>query len=984
MTVSTEISSNEYTGNGVTTDFDYKFRIFKANQLSVITSDADGDNVVTLRLGTDYTVTNANKAAGGKVILTKPLANGHKISIARDIPIKQETSFRNQSKFFAETHEDAFDYLTMILQRIWGSLGSLYLKRPNILANWFDAKGYRIANLGKPKRDSDAVDLGTLKDEISGVNSTILKKEKRTLRVDDMDIAAFPKATERRNKQIGFDDSGFPTLLDPVDTGSLGYQLVDSFEKGATLTGRFQVLFWEEKKEYFRWDGVLPKVVPPNSTPNETGGIKTKENQNGLWVSIGDNSVRAEINNIERNFDTVFEMLSASGTRDNQRVFVNGFHNKLDGGYANWHRDETLDGGVYTGLPEFKNGKIVIYSRSGLAYVLDTPIATQEVDLRKIGARESEHIDYVFSVATAYCKSNQNVKRIVIIGNYTHEKPLVIPERVEVDYLNHLSSSTTKVTNNTSGLPVLTGSYGGDLVMDVDACIILDHGYGAKLNNFNIKCNAPNIVEHGIYHGFTREVIIADTVGRIGESGTNKLKKVNNAITAAQGYFHVYGNVTSFANKRVWNYLFNTAGVGCNVIKIRQAWNYSAEECVMRFQGSANVSLGQQYCEDTKGQVYEFYGCTGASCEVLSIDRHECNSIAPALRSRNSQIDFGAITVNAITVKDSDTATFIDHTSSGGIYGCLTINGITARPSDRNIANLTTLVKSRDNCVIRGTPIPPIGALGNIGGSPNSLWSAETDTGRATTDQNRTLISSYECQASGVRSTVANSYRSLADKEGSTVLSSSLVRAGTGYEVCGGYGGSSGENISSANRKWSLDSSNGNIRAAGAIVQGVSFSDYAEYFENAEYGVIPLGTIVELVGDKVTPANGDGFVGVISGTAGIALNASALCWNQRYLVGAHGEPIYEIVDGYKVRKENPDYDPYLDRTGDDIYLSREDRPEEWSCVGMLGQVYVNIAMNVAVGDYITAKNGVGIKSQSKTKLKVMKITNSGIAKCVLL
>ncbi|SUC40978.1 hypothetical protein [Providencia stuartii] len=40
MTVSTEISSNEYTGNGVTTDFDYKFRIFKANQLSVITSDA--------------------------------------------------------------------------------------------------------------------------------------------------------------------------------------------------------------------------------------------------------------------------------------------------------------------------------------------------------------------------------------------------------------------------------------------------------------------------------------------------------------------------------------------------------------------------------------------------------------------------------------------------------------------------------------------------------------------------------------------------------------------------------------------------------------------------------------------------------------------------------------------------------------------------------------------------------------------------------
>lgn len=216
MTVSTEISSNEYTGNGVTTDFDYKFRIFKANQLSVIASDADGDNVVTLRLGTDYTVTGANKSTGGKVILTKPLADKHQISISRVIPIVQETSFRNQGKFLAETHEDAFDYLTMLIQRIWGDLGSLYLKRPNILANWFDAKGYRIANLGKPKRDSDAVDLGTLNDDIEGVNSTILKLERRLLRVDDMDITALPKASERAGNVLTFDKDGRPIVVAPA------------------------------------------------------------------------------------------------------------------------------------------------------------------------------------------------------------------------------------------------------------------------------------------------------------------------------------------------------------------------------------------------------------------------------------------------------------------------------------------------------------------------------------------------------------------------------------------------------------------------------------------------------------------------------------------------------------------------------------------------------------------------------------------------
>ncbi|MEX9688166.1 hypothetical protein AB7Y06_03750 [Providencia rettgeri] len=237
MTVSTEISSNEYTGNGVTTDFDYKFRIFKANQLSVITSDADGDNVVTLRLGTDYTVTGVNKSTGGKVILIRPLADKRKIGITREIPIKQETSFRNQSKFFAETHEDAFDYLTMILQRIWGSLGSLYLKRPNILANWFDAKGYRIANLGKPKRNSDGVDLGTLNDEIEGVNSTILKKEKRTLRVDDMDITALPKANDRAGKVLTFDKDGKLILVAPA-TGS-AVDVLNQLGKnsGATLVG---------------------------------------------------------------------------------------------------------------------------------------------------------------------------------------------------------------------------------------------------------------------------------------------------------------------------------------------------------------------------------------------------------------------------------------------------------------------------------------------------------------------------------------------------------------------------------------------------------------------------------------------------------------------------------------------------------------------------------------------------------------------------
>ncbi|MEX9782733.1 hypothetical protein [Providencia manganoxydans] len=324
MTVSTEISSNEYTGNGVTTDFDYKFRIFKANQLSVITSDADGDNVVTLRLGTDYTVTGANKSAGGKVILTKPLANGHKVSIARDIPITQETSFRNQSKFFAETHEDAFDYLTMILQRIWGSLGSLYLKRPSILANWFDAKGYRIANLGKPKRDSDAVDLGTLKDEISGVNSTILKREKRLLRVDDMDISVLPKAGDRAGNVLTFDQGGRPIVVAPASGSAVDvinkieenngegtlysinrtkYWRIGNFKRGAVLENESDCLKYGNFYYAYRDSDALPITVEPNTAPNND------------WVCVGDANMSYESHSIFN-----FGGKDDNGKTDNRRA----------------------------------------------------------------------------------------------------------------------------------------------------------------------------------------------------------------------------------------------------------------------------------------------------------------------------------------------------------------------------------------------------------------------------------------------------------------------------------------------------------------------------------------------------------------------------------------------------------------------------------------------------------------------------------------
>lgn len=69
-----------------------------------------------------------------------------------------------------------------------------------------------------------------------------------------------------------------------------GYITKDSFEDGSTISLANECLRWESNGEYYRWDGTLPKVVPPGSTPDSTGGIGK-----GKWLSVGDASLRAAL-----------------------------------------------------------------------------------------------------------------------------------------------------------------------------------------------------------------------------------------------------------------------------------------------------------------------------------------------------------------------------------------------------------------------------------------------------------------------------------------------------------------------------------------------------------------------------------------------------------------------------------------------------------------------------------------------------------------
>ncbi|HCQ3644398.1 TPA: hypothetical protein OKD57_001155 [Escherichia coli] len=216
MTVSTEVDHNEYTGNGVTTSFPYTFRIFNKSDLVVQVVDLN-ENVSVLTLDTDYTVTGAGGYNGGSVVLSEALARGHQISIARELPVTQEMDLRNQGKFFAEVHENAFDKLTMLIQQV-RSWFSLALRKPSFVANYYDAQGNYIRNLREPSRAQDAA----TKNYVDGVSET---NQIRTLRTPEP-IPALPGIEQRKNKIVAMDDSGNPIMVLP-ESGSASDVLIE-------------------------------------------------------------------------------------------------------------------------------------------------------------------------------------------------------------------------------------------------------------------------------------------------------------------------------------------------------------------------------------------------------------------------------------------------------------------------------------------------------------------------------------------------------------------------------------------------------------------------------------------------------------------------------------------------------------------------------------------------------------------------------------
>ena len=123
MTISSEIASTYYTGDGVTTQFPIPFKFLSADDIKVtVVVIATGAGTV-LAPG-QYTVTGAGNDDGGQLVYTPAITSAQKIVIQRDMPFTQDLDLQREGGLFVENIEDELDRIVMMVQQVRAELAA--------------------------------------------------------------------------------------------------------------------------------------------------------------------------------------------------------------------------------------------------------------------------------------------------------------------------------------------------------------------------------------------------------------------------------------------------------------------------------------------------------------------------------------------------------------------------------------------------------------------------------------------------------------------------------------------------------------------------------------------------------------------------------------------------------------------------------------------------------------------------------------------
>lgn len=202
----------------------------------------------------------------------------------------------------------------------------------------------------------------------------------------------------------------------------------------------------------------------------------------------------------------------------------------------------------------------------------------------------------------------------------------------------------------------------------------------------------------------------------------------------------------------------------------------------------------------------------------------------------------------------------------------------------------------------------------------------------------------------------------------SRYVATSASAAGTDFQVMGGV------NVFAGAPLWRLDSTVGRLHSTVAPTTGGL--DYAEWFPNADGVAHPPGRLLARTGRQVTLGQpGRRPIGVVSCSPSIVGGDDSLGWARRHATDEWGRPLYDEVEleaGRTVRvlRPNPEYDP--SRAAQ--HVPRSQRPDEWTLVGLVGQLLVAVEADVAVDDFLECgEAGLGRRAAGEARLEVMEI-----------
>lgn len=337
MTVASETNrSGPYNGNGVTTIFNYGFRIVHENHLRVIRADAAGTET-TLVIDTDYVVSDVGEPAGGQVALLVAPATGQTITILRNVPFTQETDLENQGAYYAETVEDALDLAAMRDQQMAEMLTRAVLVPPSS----GDTGGALAAQLAE-----DITRLGQSADQIDTVADSIVAVETVADNIGSVGTVASNIAAV-----IAANGSAL-SLLDASYTG-------DGTDTTFTLPGEpvaaQNVLVWVDGVRQVPVDdyavaGTTLTFVSAPGAAAEIDVLVISAVSMQYIETLVDAAVGAAANS-SRVFASVAAMVAATNLVVGQTVRTAGYYAAGDGGAATYQ--VTSDGLAVDGYGEF-------------------------------------------------------------------------------------------------------------------------------------------------------------------------------------------------------------------------------------------------------------------------------------------------------------------------------------------------------------------------------------------------------------------------------------------------------------------------------------------------------------------------------------------------------------------------------------------------------------------------------------------------------